>query len=117
MRFLVVTAFSLLPLVAQTSGGSPASRAFDSTALDRSVSPCQNFYQFACGGWMARNPIPPDRARWGRFDELVERNNAVLREILEKAAVDRPDRTAEERKIGEYYAARMYGAAIERTGT
>src|SRR5690242_1877827 len=108
MRFLVVTAFSLLPLVAQTSGGSPAGRAFDSSALDRSVSPCQNFYQFACGGWMARNPIPPDKARWGRFDELIEHNNAILREILENSAAG---------QIGDYYAACMDTAAIQRKGT
>src|SRR5437588_9384639 len=104
MRLVVVTAFSLLSLGAQS---------FDSGALDRSVSPCQNFYQFACGTWMSRNPIPPDRARWGRFDELIEHNNAVLREILEQPAAGG---TAGERKAGDYYAACMDAPAIERKG-
>src|SRR5690242_12846925 len=70
-----LAAFSLMSLCAQS---------FDSGSLDRSVSPCQDFYRFACGTWMAKNPIPPDRARWGRFDELIEHNNAILRDILEK---------------------------------
>ena len=48
-----------------------------------------DFYQYACGGWIKANPIPPDQSRWGRFSELEERNREVLRQILEEAA--KPD--------------------------
>src|SRR5271155_1881033 len=58
----------------------------DLGAMDTSVSPCTNFYQFACGTWRAQNPIPPDKSRWGRFDELTERNLGIERDILEKVA-------------------------------
>ena len=44
-----------------------------------------DFYQFACGGWRAKNPIPPDQTRWGRFNELAERNREELHQILESA--------------------------------
>jgi predicted metalloendopeptidase len=75
----------------------------DINALDKSVEPCNDFYQFACGGWLKNNPIPPDQAAWGRFNELAERNRAFLREILENAS-KATNRTPEEQKIGDYYA-------------
>ncbi len=81
--------------------------------MDRSVDPCTNFYLFACGEWLASNPIPPDRPRWSRFDELQDRNNEVLRRVLETAA---SSSTAATRKIGDYYASCMDEAAIDQNG-
>jgi putative endopeptidase len=89
---------------------------FDIHALDRRVDPCADFYQFACGGWMAHNPIPPDQASWGRFNELYERNQAILRDILEKYSADNPQRTPVEQKIGDYYSACMDESAINAMG-
>ena len=88
----------------------------DSAALDKSVDPCVDFYQFSCGGWLKSNPIPPDQASWGRFNELAERNRAILRGILEKAASAKT-RDADEQKIGDYYASCMDQAAINSKGT
>ena len=88
----------------------------DFAALDKSVDPCVDFYQFSCGGWLKSNPIPPDQASWGRFNELAERNRAILRGILEKAASAKT-RDADEQKIGDYYASCMDQAAINSKGT
>ena len=90
--------------------------AFDIAALDRSVDPCTNFYEFACGGWRKANPIPADQTRWGRFNELAERNREDLHEILEKAKDPKAARSPIEAKVGDYYAACMDEPGIEAKG-
>jgi endothelin-converting enzyme/putative endopeptidase len=101
-----------------TAAASPARAAdavplIDATAIDHAVSPCENFYQFACGNWIKRNPIPPDRGRWSRFDALTELNFDKLRGILEAAAAGSDPAT---RKIGDFYASCMDEAGIEAKG-
>jgi predicted metalloendopeptidase len=81
------------------------------------VDPCVDFYQFACGGWRKANPIPPDQTRWGRFNELAERNRNVLHDILEQVKDPRPGRSPLEAQVGDYYAACMDESAIETLGT
>ncbi len=89
---------------------------FEASQLDRSVNPCDNFYQFACGGWKKNNPIPPDQVVWGRFNELAEHNRAILRDILEKASDPNAKRDDVERRIGDYYAACMDEKAVNAKG-
>lgn len=89
--------------------------SFDTSALDRTADPCADFYQFSCGGWVKNNPIPPDQAVWGRFSELGEYNRQVLHEILENAA-KAAKRTANEQKIGDYYASCMDEDGINKKG-
>jgi putative endopeptidase len=98
---------------AQQPGNQPAASGsgIDLAAMDRSADPCSDFYQFACGGWLAKHPIPPDRGRYGRFEELQDRNYEILKSILEDAA--KPDNSADWRKIGDYYSSCMDEAAIE----
>jgi len=107
------------PLVGEPADAkTPAVGAgFSIAALDKSVDPCSNFYQFACGGWRAANPAPPDQPAWGRFAELAERNRTKLREVLEKASQPDPARPALDQKIGDFYASCMDEAGIERLGT
>ena len=103
--------------------GDPSTRAalknplaFDVSSLDRSVDACTNFYEFACGGWRKANPIPGDQTRWGRFNQLADRNRDVLHEILEGARDAKGKRTPIEAKVGDYYEACMDEAGIEALG-
>jgi predicted metalloendopeptidase len=88
---------------------------FDVNALDKSADPCNDFYQFSCGGWIKNNAIPADQSIWGRFNELAERNRAILHDILEDAAKS-AKRNATEQKIGDYYASCMDEAGIDKKG-
>src|SRR4030095_14961581 len=113
-RLVLAFTFVTVPLaaaLAYAQGGAPSGLQLD--ALDRTADPCHDFYQFACGGWIANNPIPADRAAWGRFDELQERNNETLRKILENAAAGKD---AEQKKIGDYYGSCMDEPAINSKG-
>ena len=118
MRFpflLAAAAFPFaLPLILTAQDSSVS--GIDLGAMDTNVSACTNFYQYACGGWRVKNPLPPDQSRWGRFNELFERNQKVARGILEKAAVPAPGRSATDQKIGDYYASCMDEAAVEQKG-
>ena len=89
---------------------------FDANAIDRNVDPCVNFYQYACGGWLAANPVPGDQSRWGRFDTLQERNRTILQGILEAASANKPTRTSIEQKIGDFYASCIDTKVIDQKG-
>jgi putative endopeptidase len=85
--------------------------------LDRSVSPCEDFYQFANGGWVRNNPIPPAESRWGSFNELADKNNTVLLGIVNKAAADQSAPAGSNtQKVGDFYFSGMDTVSIERAG-
>lgn len=114
--FALVLASSALALAQAPNAGAADIPTIDTTAIDRSVDPCVDFYRFACGTWMANNPIPGDRTRWGRFDKLSEDNLEKLHQILESAAAADPKRDAIQQKVGDFYAACMNEEAANAAG-
>ncbi|PYS78447.1 MAG: hypothetical protein DMF66_06400, partial [Acidobacteria bacterium] len=81
---------------------------FDIASLDRSVSACQDFNQFANGGWVAKNPIPAAYARWGRFEQLSDSNTVQLHQILEGLAQQKNLKPgSNEQKLADYYESCM----------
>ncbi len=99
-----------------TEKRTPPLKSLDVSIIDRSVDPCTDFYQFACGGWRNNNPVPSDKARWGRFDELREVNLWTLRDILDAASKPSPSRTPLEAQVGDFYASCMDQPSIDAAG-
>ena len=82
--------------------------------MDAAVSPSSDFYRYATGTWVRSNPVPPDKARWGAFDELLQRNFAVVREILEDAEAHRPPGENTPRsQVGTFFASALATRARE----
>ena len=97
---------------------SLAEVGLEPASLDRSVDPCVDFFQYACGGWLKATEIPADKARWGRFSEIDEHNKVVIKQLLEDdAKADKTSADANAKKLGDYYASCMDEAAIEKAGT
>jgi putative endopeptidase len=118
---LVVIAYcaelALADVRASTPPDSPSYWGFDTANLDKTCKPCDDFFQFAMGGWMKSNPIPPEYSTWGSFTVLADRNQQGLREILEASAKADMPSGSNERKIGDFYWSCMDTAAIEGAGT
>src|SRR5205823_2419886 len=94
---------------------TPKVPRFSLDYLDHSVSPAVDFYRFADGNWLKNNPVPPDKSRWGGFNELQERNWRLIRSILESCATntDAP-RKSPTREVGDFFASAMNTNRLEQ---
>src|SRR6185437_6662583 len=106
----------LLAACGRSTPPPPKPTGADLAAIDTTANPCQNFYQYACGTWMAKHPIPNDQVEWGTFSELLERNRATLHSILEDASTNSAKKDPISQQVGDYYAACMNESAINAAG-
>jgi putative endopeptidase len=109
---LIVTAFSF----GQSASSAKPGPGFSLDNIDKSIDPCVDFYQYACGNWIKRAEIPADRPRWASFTELNEDNLKIEREILEKAAAGGASRNPIDQKIGDLYGSCMDEKAVDAKG-
>jgi putative endopeptidase len=111
---LAVLIIFLLAAVAFAQSMQSGQPVLNVSSMDKSVDPCVDFFEYSCGGWIRKNPIPPDQTSWSVYSKLEDDNKLVLRDILESAAKADPSRDATQRKIGDYYAACMDESGIEK---
>ncbi|MDE1178417.1 MAG: M13 family metallopeptidase [Edaphobacter sp.] len=114
--FVFFAAGAFAQQAAQPLAAMPYSPSLDQSSLDRTVDPCSDFYKFACGGWMKNNPIPADQPRWDVYSKLANDNLQFLWGILAEDA-KAAHRNATQQKVGDYFAACMDTAAIDRRGS
>jgi putative endopeptidase len=94
----------------------PYTPGLNTEFMDTSADPCVDFYQYSCGGWMKKNPIPLDQPGWSVYAKLAQDNERFLWGILSELASKDQGRNANQQKIGDYFAACMDESAIEKLG-
>ena len=121
-HWLLAVPFLAFSFSARAAGpATPAAastRPLDRANFDLAAKPCADFFEYADGGWLKAATIPPDKGRWGSFEEVAERNRAILKTILEETSskTDWPKGSIRQ-KVGDFFAAGMDEEAVEKTGT
>ncbi|MDX5418065.1 MAG: M13 family metallopeptidase [Hymenobacteraceae bacterium] len=120
LRLLLFGAATFYAVEASAQYGGKVTKQgkfIDKSNMDMSVKPGNDFYTYANGVWLRNNPVPAKETRWGSFNELRDFNINAVRTILnETAAKSNAAAGSIEKRVGDFYAAAMDSAAIEKAG-
>jgi putative endopeptidase len=115
-QLLSVVIFAAAITFAQTSSSTRPAPGFSLDTIDKTVDPCVDFYQYACGNWIKNSEIPPDQSQWLSFVELNERNKDIEHDILEEAAAGGASRNGVDQRIGDLYGSCMDEKSVNAKG-
>ena len=111
MMMMMVSSMSLT-----TMAQAPMKSGVDLTDLNQNVKPGDDFYDYACGGWMKKNPLPAAYSRYGSFDRLAEDNNKRINGILKELQENSYPNGSVEQKLSDLYKLAMDSARREKEG-
>ncbi len=116
-KIIPMVAFASMSLSAMAQGQSQELRSgIDLTNLDNSVRPQDDFFSYACGGWMKKNPLPAAYSRYGSFDVLGEDNNKRINGILKELLSGSYAKGSTEQKLSDLYKLSMDEARRNKEG-
>ncbi len=84
--------------------------------MDKTADPREDFYKYSCGNWLKNNPVPSSESTWGSFNEIQEKNNDLLKSILEDASKAKAKKGSIHQIIGDFYYSAMDSVKIEKEG-
>ena len=116
-HFLPLAAFCLL--AASCGSGKPSTEltaGIQLANLDTTALPGTDFYQYACGGWMKNNPIPPQYSQYGSFTILAENNRKQIQGLIEELAATPHEAGSVAQKIGDLYKIVMDSVKLNSEG-
>lgn len=109
--------FVMMALAMMTASASAQLKSgINLNDLDKSVRPADDFYEYACGGWMKANPLPAAYSRYGSFDRLAEDNNKRINGILKELQENTYPAGTVEQKLSDLYKLAMDSARREKEG-
>ena len=111
MMMIMMSSMSLT-----TMAQAPMKSGIDLTDLNQKVKPGDDFYDYACGGWMKKNPLPAAYSRYGSFDRLAEDNNKRINGILKELQENSYPNGSVEQKLSDLYKLAMDSARREKEG-
>ncbi|MDE6206941.1 MAG: M13 family metallopeptidase [Muribaculaceae bacterium] len=116
MNRLMIISLAVASCVAGGCSKQQSPKGIDTANLDTEVSPKDDFYDYACGGWMKANPLTAEYSRYGTFDELAENTNKQVRDLIDDLAAQENEQGTNAQKIADLYKMGMDSTELNKQG-
>ena len=113
---LISLAMTTSMFMSCNGAGDGKAKGVDRANLDETVSPAEDFYQYACGGWMKANPLQPQYSRYGQFDAMAENNKEQLKDLIQGLAKQENPEGSVAQKVNDLYLQGLDSVRLNEEG-